>query len=211
MTELSFARSFLSSLNSRSIKLQPDHVADPKTLEVKGPYTLPRMPHPMRHPATSQPPGLSPTIIILLKSLRNPPISLSLSSQSLSTSIHELKSAVVKEIGTEASGTENIRVLYKKKPCPDSKTVKEVLGDEDVGKEIEFSIMVMGGATASQSGPTRDEAKGPVAQGASGDEVLGSEEFWDDLKGFLVQRIRDEGKAVEVWETFRKGWITQTV
>lgn len=167
------------------------------------------MPHPMRHPAISQPPGSSPTITILLKSLRNPPISLSLSSQSLSTSIHELKSAVVKEIGTEGSGTENIRVLYKKKPCPDSKTVKEVLGDEDVGKEMEFSIMVIGGATASQSGLTRDEAKGPVAQGASGDEVLGSEEFWDDLKGFLVQRVRDEGKAAEVWETFRKGWITK--
>lgn len=157
------------------------------------------MPHPMRHPATSQPPGSSPTITILLKSLRNPPISLSLSSQSLSTSIHELKNAVAKEIGTEGSGTENIRVLYKKKPCPDSKTVREVLGDEDVGTEVEFSIMVMGGAT-------RDEVKGSVAQGASGDEVLGSEEFWDDLKGFLVQRIRDEGKAAEVWETFRQGW-----
>lgn len=164
------------------------------------------MPHPMRHPAISQPPGSSPTITILLKSLRNPPISLSLSSQSLSTSIHELKSAVAKEIGTEGSGTENIRVLYKKKPCSDSKTVKEVLGDEDVVKEVEFSIMVIGGATASQDGPTRDEAKGPVAQGASGDEVLRSEEFWDDLKGFLVQRIRDEGKAVELWETFRNGW-----
>lgn len=97
-------------------------------------------------------------------------------------------------------------MLYKKKPCSDSKTVKEVLGDEDVVKEVEFSIMVIGGATASQDGPTRDVAKGPVAQGASGDEVLRSEAFWDDLKGFLVQRIRDEGKAAELWETFRNGW-----
>lgn len=167
------------------------------------------MPHPMRHPAVTQPPGSSPTITVLLKSLRNPPISLSLSSQSLSTSIHELKSAVAKEIGTEGAGTENIRVLYKKKPCPDSKTVKEVLGEEDVGKEVEFSIMVIGGATVSHDGRTKDEAKGPVAQGASGEEVLGSEDFWDDLKGFLVQRIRDEGKAAEVWETFRTAWRTK--
>lgn len=97
-------------------------------------------------------------------------------------------------------------MLYKKKPCPDSKTVKEILGDQDVGEEVEFSIMVIGGATANQDGQTMGETKGPVAQGPSGDEVLGTEGFWDDLRGFLVQRIRDEGKATEVWETFRKGW-----
>ena len=160
------------------------------------------MPLSMRRPAISQPPGSSPTITILLKSLRNPPISLSLPSQSLSTSIHELKSAVAKEIGTEGSGTEAIRVLYKKKPCPDSKTVKEVLGDEDVGKEVEFSIMVIGGAM-------RDETMDLGAQGVSGDEVLGSDEFWDDLKGFLVQRIKDERKAAAVWETLRNARRTK--
>ena len=37
MTELSFAKSFLSTLDSRAIKLQADHVVDPKTLEIKGP------------------------------------------------------------------------------------------------------------------------------------------------------------------------------
>lgn len=167
------------------------------------------MPLSMRRPAIPQPPGSSPTITILLKSLRNPPISLSLPSQSLSTSIHELKSAVAKEIGTEGSGTEAIRVLYKKKPCPDSRTVKEVLGDEDVGKEVEFSIMVIGGAMASQDAPTRDETMDLGAQGVSGDEVLGSDEFWDDLKGFLVQRIKDERKAAAVWETLRKARRTK--
>lgn len=37
MTELSFAKSFLSTLDSRTIKLQSDYVADPKTIEFKGP------------------------------------------------------------------------------------------------------------------------------------------------------------------------------
>ncbi|KAL8686567.1 MAG: hypothetical protein Q9218_007011, partial [Villophora microphyllina] len=37
MTELSFAKSFLATLDNRAIKLQPDHVADLKTLELKGP------------------------------------------------------------------------------------------------------------------------------------------------------------------------------
>lgn len=36
MTELSFAKSFLATLDSRSTKLQADHVADPKTFEPKG-------------------------------------------------------------------------------------------------------------------------------------------------------------------------------
>lgn len=37
MTELSFAKSFLATLDSRPVKLQSDHVADPKTFEPKGP------------------------------------------------------------------------------------------------------------------------------------------------------------------------------
>lgn len=165
------------------------------------------MPHPMRQSAACYPPGSSATITIILKSLRNPPISLSLSSQSLTTSIHDLKTAVAKEIGVQGLQKENIRVLYKKKPCSDSKTVKEVVGDEDVGKEVEFSVMVIGGAVTGQEGSKSGEAeKGSVAQGPSGDEVLGSEEFWGDLKGFLVQRLRDEEKAGEAWEVFKEGW-----
>jgi hypothetical protein len=41
MTELSFAKSFLSTLDSRPIKLPSDHGADPKTFEPKGPVNLP--------------------------------------------------------------------------------------------------------------------------------------------------------------------------
>lgn len=41
MTELSFAKSFLATLDSRTIKLQSDHAADPKTFEPKGPVSLP--------------------------------------------------------------------------------------------------------------------------------------------------------------------------
>ena len=37
MTELSFAKSFLATLDSRPIKLQSDYAADPKTFEPKGP------------------------------------------------------------------------------------------------------------------------------------------------------------------------------
>ena len=167
------------------------------------------MPNSMRRPTTNIP-GSAPALTITLKSLRNPPLSLSLSSQPSSISIQELKAAVAKHIGTESGATGNIRILYKKKPCSDSRTVKEVIGDE-VSREVEFSVMIMGGSTTAgavqdEEKTTLEENKPVVAQGPSGEVVVESEEFWKDLGGFLVQRIRDEKKAREVADVFRESW-----
>ncbi|KAL8729252.1 MAG: hypothetical protein Q9166_004873 [cf. Caloplaca sp. 2 TL-2023] len=137
MTELSFAKSFLSTLDARVIKLQSDHAADLKTLELKG---------------------------------------------------------------------------------------AEVVGEEGAKDgEVELGVMVVGGATTAPAGSTSagnggagedvkmggvEDGKGevPVAQGPSGEEVMGTAEFWDDLKGWLMQRVRDEGKAEEAWSLFKRGW-----
>lgn len=118
---------------------------------------------------------------------------------------------MAKHIGTEGGAIENFRILYKKKPCSDSRTVKEVIGDDYSANEVEFSVMIMGGSatTGTAQGDEKailEEDKIPVAQGSSGEEVIESEEFWRDLNGFLVQRIRDEGKAGELWHIFREGW-----
>ncbi|KAL8726670.1 MAG: hypothetical protein Q9181_005959 [Wetmoreana brouardii] len=244
MTELSFAKSFLSTLDSRPIKLQSDHAADLKTVELKGPYTLPRYPSspPMRpptsstsHSTTSQPPSTSTIsaqqqdINITLKSLRNPPLTLSLSKPS-SITIYDLKKEVARELGQE--GTEGIKLLWHRKPVSDAKTVAEVVGAEE-GKGVEFGVMVMGGGgggggDAARSAETEAKGEGggdvqmggvedtarekgggremPAAQGASGEEVVQSAAFWDDLKGWLMQRVRDEGVAEEVWSLFKRGW-----
>lgn len=182
-------------------------------------YTLPRMPHPMRKsdPSTSNP-GSAPALNITLKSLRNPPLSLSLPSQSPATSIFELKSAVAKHIGVEGGRVDNIRVLYKKKPCSDSKTVKEVMGDEVTRGQVEFTVMIIGsgaaGALQGHEGARAEmESGGPaplVAQGPTGDAVLATDEFWLDLRGYLIQRLRDEGKAEEVWRLFKEIWSQRT-
>lgn len=132
-------------------------------------------------------------------------------------SIQDLKSSVAKAI--RAKSTEGIKVLYNKKPCADSKTIKDVLGDNTISEEVEFGVMIMGAAAASAEAKTEEQgdeksAEGdkidldtaPVAQGPSGDEVLETDEFWGDLKGFLSQRLKDEGKAQEVAETFRVSW-----
>ncbi|KAL8987649.1 MAG: hypothetical protein Q9169_008674 [Polycauliona sp. 2 TL-2023] len=234
MSELSFAKSFLATLDSRAIKLQPDHAADLKTLELKGPYTLPRYSSSptMQQPSStststssaaantsSSSPSSPNAITITLRSLKNPPLNLSLPAQQLTTSIHALKQRIAQEINRDS--TEGIKILYQRKPCSDAKTVAEVVGDEGKEKgEVEFGVMVVGGVAVAATGADKGSAAGgedvkmedgkgedaPVAQGQSGEEVLGSAEFWDDLKGWLMQRVRDEGKAEEAWSLFKRGW-----
>lgn len=212
MTELSFAKTFLSSLDSRPLKLQPDYTANPKTLELNGPYTLPKMPTPFKQAKRS---GLvdeaAPKPIVLdvtLKSSRNPALSLSLPSTDLGTTVLDFKQKVASEL--KLDGAEKIRVLYNKKPAGDLKTLKELVGDEPLqtGQAIELGVMIMGYKEAdvakTEDSTMRDA--GSVAQGPSGEEVLGGEEFWADLKAFLVQRIRNEAKAKEVFDRFRGSW-----
>lgn len=220
MTELSFAKSFLSQLDSRPLKLQPDHVSDPKTLEITSAYTLPRMPNAMRKPddTSAASKATATTVTISLKSSRNPVLSMTLADKSLATSILDLKQIIAKEL--KMDGIEKIKVLYQKKPCSDAKTVKELKGEDDLSGEMELGVMIMGytasnlrerdaaGTSSKEESKDKDvEMKeAPVAQGTSGDEVLASEEFWDDLKGFLTQRIRDEGTAGKVFESFKGAW-----
>lgn len=163
-------------------------------------------------------PGSDPGVTISLRSLRNPPLDISLPSRSLEMSVLDLKNAVAEKLGE--SGTEKIRLLYKKKPCADSKTVKDVVGNEPVASAVEFSVMVIGGSAGleetksatqeggdvAMTGAEEGSTDGPVAQGPSGQEVLQSEEFWIDLKGFLVQRVRDEDAAGKMFDAFRKAW-----
>lgn len=210
MTELTFAKTFLSTLDSRPLKLQPDHVANPKTLEITAPYTLPRMPTAFKKQTgdgKSEGGEKGSMINVTLKSSRNPVLSLSLPGTDLGTSVLQLKEQIAKEPRIE--GTEKIRVLYKKKPATDIKTLKELVGEEDVGGEVEMGVMVMGYKEESKGAENTEmeDVEAPVAQGASGEEVLGSEEFWADLKGWLLQRVRDEGKAEEVFEAFRGSWM----
>jgi len=86
----------------------------------------------------------------------------------------------------------------------DSKVLRDLVGEDDVLK-VEFSIMVIGGAAVLKKGTEELEVPS-VAQGESGHAVLSKEEFWGDLKGFLLQRLRDEDEGEKVYATFRKAW-----
>lgn len=151
-------------------------------------------------------PGQERSINVSLKSLRNPPLDISLPIQPLSTSIHELKQIVSNK--SEIS-TDKIKILHKKKPCGDSKTLKELIANGD--SDVEFSIMVMGGANTAT--PERastpavpDTVDAPVAQGPSGENLVETEEFWGDLKGYLTQRLKDEAEGEKVFGIFKSAW-----
>lgn len=78
--------------------------------------------------------------------------------------------------------------------------------------------MVMGGIPVGASPRIQSPELAPVAveagsksvaaegSGSAGVEVLKEESFWNDLQGFLLQRIRDEDEAGRLAGLFRSAW-----
>jgi hypothetical protein len=153
------------------------------------------------------------------------------------TSVYDLKQQYSTQASIPAS---RIKVLYKKKPVTDSKTLVEILGS-DVTGDVEFGVMVMGGGggaggvSSPASGgtpvtsppavapPTESEkglasagetsagtfagTKGGMAGGGvSGKDVVATEEFWADLKNFVMQRTKDQAESERLVEVFRGAW-----
>lgn len=198
-------------------------------------YTLPRLqpPHPSMPKKTASKdanPGSSKSINITLKSARNPALEIALPNTPLATtSVSDLKDAVRERI-VEANSDgkvalEKIKILFKRKPVTGTgKTVAEVVGDAGEegllagGKGVEFGVMVMGGArtvgkqaSAPAAAPSEDEI-GPgettakAAVGPSGEALLESGAFWDDLEGYMEQRLKDEAAAKRLTGLFRDAW-----
>ena len=171
-----------------------------------------------------------------LKSSKNPPLEIEISDvNTTETRIADLKESVRKEIETKHGATvdvNKVKVLYNKKPIPPSKnTLAEAVSSEDVssGKPLELGIMILGGVTStaspSQAGtpavstpsaviaPVQDpmegisqEASHAPQQGSKGAHLLETDEFWDDLQGFLEQRLKDEAEAARLRGIFRETW-----
>ncbi|UZP42279.1 hypothetical protein NXS19_010095 [Fusarium pseudograminearum] len=195
MSETAFAQTFLGSLESRPVRLSADHVEDPKSFPARPPYIIPRMPNAMSKP-NNLAPGSERSITVSLKSLRNPPLSIKLTSQPLDTSILDIKNNIQKQTRIPAAKT---KLLHNKKPIPDSKILKEILGETDMS--VEFTVMVIGGAAI----PPEEPEAAPEAQ-PTGAHALQTDEFWSDLKGFLMQRLKDEAEAERLSGLFKSSW-----
>ncbi|KAJ4859095.1 get5 carboxyl domain-containing protein [Trichoderma breve] len=212
MAEVAFAKMFLTSLDSRPIKLSPDHIEDPKTFPPRPPYILPRMPTPMSKPSSRLPPGSERSIDITLKSLRNPPLDITLPATPLSTSILDVKAAVNAQTRIPV---EKMKLLLNKRPVADTKVLKELLAKES-DRTIDFSVMVIGGAAAippaeeKAAGEAMETTEEPVAtaqaDAAAVEAELESDAFWADLSGFLQQRLKAQDKAEELSSLFRSSW-----
>lgn len=159
------------------------------------------MPKAFSKPDKTVVPGQERSVTVHVKSLREPPIDLKLTSQPLTTSLLDMKSIVSEKTRIPV---EKMRLLHRKKPVPDSKVLKELLGEDE--NSIEFSVMVIGGAAAIKQADPKDESN--VASGAepTGAAALETQEFWDDLKGFLMQRLKDEKQAEELAKSWRIDW-----
>ncbi|OTA07230.1 hypothetical protein A9Z42_0080910 [Trichoderma parareesei] len=180
------------------------------------------MPIPMSKPTqTRLPPGAEPSIPVHLKSLRNPPLDISLPPLPLSTSVIDLKAAVQAQTRIPV---DKMKLLLNKRPVADSKVLKELLAS-DKDRSIEFSVMVIGGAAAippppgaaegdaekkKGNGDAMDTDEGKVSTAQADEKTveaeLESDAFWVDLSGFLQQRLKAQAKAEELASLFRSSW-----
>ena len=170
-------------------------------------YILPKM------PTTMPPPGCQPSdritvddstptvskVTANLRSLR-PASLLTLSSLDPSTSIHALKTQFANKSGTGAT-VDKIKILFNKKPVADSKTLAECA---EGSVDVDFNVMVVGGTPGGTAATSED--KNPMESATSKIsrvDLLASEEFWTDLKGWLGMKLKDDGEGERVLGIFR--------
>ena len=158
---------------------------------------------------------LSVTLSPLRKTSDSPaPVTLTASAR---TSVYDLKTQISAQTGYEP---DKLKLLWERRPVTDSKTLKDITGKLD--GDVDLAVMYTGAPTAtpqmtaSVPKPTASEPSNsnrmdvdetPVAQGPSGEAILNTTQFWDDLQDFVIQRVRDESvgkRTVEQWKQSRK-------
>lgn len=152
-----------------------------------------------------------------------------LSDITLDTTIHDLKSQYSQKTNQPQ---DKIKLLLNKKPTADLKTLKDL----GVDKDVELSVMVMGGAGATTPSATTPVVEKSHADGVPSSDpmdvdsqapappsekaqmevdssaettvaaLLQTEEFWMDLSGFLSQRLRDQKEGERLAGAFREAW-----
>ena len=193
-------------------------------------YILPKQTHPFPRKSgpTSTQQAQEQTITAVLKPMRSGE-TVTLTGITLDTSILDIKSQYAKQTDQPQ---DKIKLLLNKKPTADLKSLKEL----GVNGDVEFSVMIMSGNASTtpiteksepdlpvgtptadkmevdEKAPAPDSEKAQAAVDAAQggevltEEVLKSEEFWADLKGFLAQRLRDEKTSETLATIFRDAW-----
>jgi len=201
---------------------------------MKRQYILPRMPKPYSKRAQSstsvKPTSTSSaTLTITLKPLRasaTGPNTVVVKDQTPESSIYDVKAACAAQAGY---ATEKVKILWERKPVSDSKTVKEVVGEDATpGAEVEMGVMFMGQPTQAPSGGSAEPSAAPTAeeqgpdrrasvyedassaQAGHGEAVLETKEFWDELQSFVSQKLHNDSLTTNVMQGFRQSWHPST-
>lgn len=186
-------------------------------------YVLSRQSHPYPKPEeSSAQPAKAQNVTITLKPMRGGDI-VTLSDIAVDSTIHDVKTQYASKSGF---AQDKVKLLLNKKPAADLKTLAEL----GVAGDVEISVMIIGGGTASPavvSSPPADggdaaqpsasappsekaqiEAEGAAAQAASttAGEILKTDGFWSDLEAFLSQRLRDEKESKVLAAVFKEAW-----
>ncbi|KAI5211056.1 hypothetical protein AUEXF2481DRAFT_656600 [Aureobasidium subglaciale EXF-2481] len=226
MSETMFAQALMSGLEKRPSRLSSDHVSDPRKYPAQAPYTLPKPVHPFprrQRPSAGQ---QSQSVNVSLKPLKGSD-NLDLPNQSINTTVLDLKAQYADKFSLDKT---KIKVLLNKRPCADLKTLKDILADPLPAK-ADFSIMLLAGASTPSQASTPVPASpvvkpeesqklppdsAPLSEHAQAEaealphahdnaaQMLKSDEFWADLKDFLVQRLRDESQGERLTRLFRQ-------
>lgn len=163
-------------------------------------------------------PGAEPALSVTLRSPRNPPFDLTLPAVPHSTSLAEVKERVANETGIPL---DKIKLLHGKKPVGDTKVLKDLVGSN--ASAVELGVMVLAGGASHFKMDGREKGGGgasaaagegvsaaAVAQGLDGISLLETEQFWDELKGYLQQRVRDEAVVGEALGLFKASWKSRS-
>lgn len=84
-----------------------------------------------------------------------------------------------------------------------------VMGGAGSGGTPRAQSPAVKGADSRSPAPESEKANveaGGHAERETAKEVLRTEEFWADLKGFLAQRLRDEGEGEKLGLMFKEAW-----
>ncbi|KAK5109453.1 hypothetical protein LTR62_007013 [Meristemomyces frigidus] len=141
MSEVTFAKTFLATLDKKPIKLPADHVSDPRKYAAQSPFVLPRQTHPFprKGPIYSGQHTKNKTVTATLKPMKGGE-TITISDLTLQSTIHDVKTQYAQKSGQPQ---DKIKLLLNKKPAADLKTLSD-LGVE--GETVELTVMLMGGA-----------------------------------------------------------------
>jgi hypothetical protein len=164
-------------------------------------------------PQKSASSGPADIISVIITSLKKATDTITLSSLKPNTSLSDIKSQAAKQFNVPA---DKLRLLLNKKPVSDSKTLQDLLSTDEES-ELSLSAMFLGGVTpiiqaqSTLSADTVTQSSEDVTMGGTSSatkdtSLLKTEEFWTDLRGFLVQRLKSEEDAENAFAVFRKAW-----